>query len=312
MIVALAGGVGAARFLRGLVRVAPPEEITVIVNTADDDIFHGLSVSPDLDTVTYTLAGAEHHEQGWGLEGESFRTIEALSRYGVSPWFRLGDLDIATHLFRSERMRDGATLSEVTREITESWGIKTRLIPMTDDTVGTRLTVDRGDGKSEVLRMQEWFVKERTAPTVQRVEFDGAQNSRPAPGVLDAIADAEMIILCPSNPVISIGPILSVPGIEEALIARRSCVVGVSPIIAGETVKGPADRLMASLGIEVSCVGIARTYSRFCSTLVIDERDSSRLAEVEATGTRGVVAQTLMSDPSAAASVARRVLEAMA
>ena len=312
MIVALAGGVGAARFLRGLVRVAPPEDITVIVNTADDDIFHGLSVSPDLDTVTYTLAGAEHPEQGWGLEGESFRTIEALSRYGVAPWFRLGDLDIATHLFRTERLRDGATLSEVTREITESWGITTRLIPMTDDSVGTRLTVEREDGSREVLRMQEWFVKERTAPLVSSVEFAGAPTSLPAPGVLDAIAQAETIIICPSNPVISIGPILAVPGVREALIARRSRVVGVSPIIAGETVKGPADRLMNSLGIEVSCVGVAKTYAEYCSTLVIDERDASRSGDVEAFGVRAVVAQTLMSDPDVAASLARSVLQAMA
>ncbi len=312
MIVAFAGGVGAARFLRGLVLAAPPEEITVIVNTADDDVFHGLSVSPDLDTITYTLAGAEHPEQGWGLAGESFRTIDALSRFGVSPWFRLGDLDIATHLFRSERLRDGATLSEVTREITDSWGIKTRLIPMTDDSVGTRLTVEREGGKSEVLRMQEWFVKERTSPMVQRVEFEGASNSVPAPGVLDAIAAAETIIICPSNPVISIGPILSIPGIEDALIARRSSVIGISPIIAGETVKGPADRLMKALGIEVSCVGVAKTYADFCSTLVIDERDASRCDDVEAHGVHAVVAQTLMSDPEVAASLARRVLEAMA
>ena len=312
MIVAFAGGVGAARFLRGLVLAAPPEEITVIVNTADDDVFHGLSVSPDLDTITYTLAGAEHPEQGWGLAGESFRTIDALSRFGVSPWFRLGDLDIATHLFRSERLRDGATLSEVTREITDSWGIKTRLIPMTDDSVGTRLTVEREGGKSEVLRMQEWFVKERTSPMVQRVEFEGASNSLPAPGVLDAIAAAETIIICPSNPVISIGPILSIPGIEDALIARRSSVIGISPIIAGETVKGPADRLMKALGIEVSCVGVAKTYADFCSTLVIDERDASRCDDVEAHGVHPVVAQTLMSDPEVAASLARSVLEAMA
>lgn len=311
MIVALAGGVGAARFLRGLVRVVPPEEITVIVNTADDEVFHGLSVSPDLDTITYTLAGAEHPERGWGRAGESFRTIEALSRFGATPWFRLGDLDIATHLFRTERLRDGATLSEVTREITASWGIKTLLIPMTDDAVGTRLTVEREDAKTEVLRMQEWFVKERTAPTVRDVEFDGASNSVPAPGVLNAIAGAERIIICPSNPVISIGPILSIPGIEDALIARRSSVIGISPIIAGETVKGPADRLMQSLGIEVSCVGVADTYSRFCSTLIIDERDASRCDDVEAHGVRAVVVQTLMSDPDVAASLARSVLEAM-
>jgi LPPG:FO 2-phospho-L-lactate transferase len=312
MLVALAGGVGAARFLRGLVRVVPPEDVTAIVNTADDEVFHGLTVCPDLDTVTYTLAGAEHPEQGWGLEGESFRTIDALTRYGADTWFRLGDLDLATHLHRSERLRAGAPLSTVTADIARAWGVTTTIVPMTDDPVSTRITVERPDGGLEVLRMQEWFVRERTTPPVVAVEFDGAATARPAPGVLEAIAAADTIIVCPSNPIISIGPILAVPGVRDALVARRDRVVGVSPIIAGTTVKGPADRLMGPLGIEVSCVGVAEVYAPFCSTLVIDERDAGRADDVAATGVRPVVAETLMTDARVAAALAQHALDAVA
>jgi LPPG:FO 2-phospho-L-lactate transferase len=312
MLVALAGGVGAARFLRGLVRVVPPEDVTAIVNTADDEVFHGLTVCPDLDTVTYTLAGAEHPEQGWGLEGESFRTIDALTRYGADTWFRLGDLDLATHLFRSERLRAGATLSTVTAEITAAWQVPTRLLPMTDDRVATRITVERPGGELEILRMQEWFVRERTAPPVVAVDFEGADGARPAPGVLEAIEAADTIVVCPSNPIISIGPILAVPGVRDALVARRDRVVGVSPIIAGATVKGPADRLMGPLGIEVSCVGVAEIYAPFCSTLVIDQRDAGRAADVAATGVRPVVAETLMTDARVAAALAQHALDAVA
>jgi LPPG:FO 2-phospho-L-lactate transferase len=312
MLVALAGGVGAARFLRGLVRVVPPEDVTAIVNTADDEVFHGLTVCPDLDTVTYTLAGAEHPEQGWGLEGESFRTIDALTRYGADTWFRLGDLDLATHLHRSERLRAGSTLSAVTADIATAWGVTTRIVPMTDDPVSTRITVERPDGGLEVLRMQEWFVRERTQPPVVAVEFDGADTARPAPGVLEAIAAADTIIVCPSNPIISIGPILAVPGVRDALVARRDRVVGVSPIIAGSTVKGPADRLMGPLGIDVSCVGVAEIYAPFCSTLVIDDRDAGRAADVAAIGVRPVVAETLMTDARVAAALAQHALDAVA
>ncbi len=312
MVVALAGGVGAARFLRGLVRVVDPAGVTVVVNTADDDRFHGLAVSPDLDTVTYTLAGAEHPEQGWGLDGETFNVIEALDRYGDDTWFRLGDRDLATHLFRTRRLAEGATLSRVTAEIAKAWGVTPRLLPMTDDRVATRVTVRRSDGSVEVLAMQEWFVRERTAPPVVSVAFAGAAMSTPAPGVLAAIDAAETILICPSNPVISIGPILAVPGIRDALTRRRDRVVGVSPIIAGAPVKGPADRLMGPLGIEVSCVGVARAYAPFCGTLVIDAGDAHRAAEVEAEGVQAVVADTLMRDARIAAALAQHTLDAVA
>jgi LPPG:FO 2-phospho-L-lactate transferase len=312
MLVALAGGVGAARFLRGLVRVVPPEAVTVVVNTADDEVFHGLSVSPDLDTVTYTLAGAEHPEQGWGLAGETFVAMESLDRYGQDTWFRLGDRDLGTHLFRSERLAQGASLSEVTREIAAAWGVVPTLLPMTDDRVATRVTVRRADGREEILAMQEWFVRERTEPPVVAVEFEGIDTALPAPGVLTALEHAETILICPSNPVISIGPILAVPGVREVLGRRRDRVVGVSPIIAGAPVKGPADRLMGPLGIEVSCVGVARAYADFCGTLVIDSGDAARAREVEAAGVHAVVADTLMTDARVAAALARHTLDAVA
>jgi LPPG:FO 2-phospho-L-lactate transferase len=312
MLVALAGGVGAARFLRGLVRVVPPAAVTVIVNTADDEVFHGLYVCPDLDTVTYTLAGAEHPEQGWGLAGETFVTMDALDRYGQDTWFRLGDRDLGTHIYRTERLAEGATISEVAAEIAAAWGVVPRLLPMSDDRIATRVIVSRDDGRHEVLAMQEWFVRERATPPVVSVDFDGIDAAVPGPGVLEALETAETILVCPSNPVISIGPILAVPGVREVLTRRRDRVVGVSPIIAGAPVKGPADRLMGPLGIEVSCVGVARAYADFCGTLVIDSGDEHRAREVEAAGVHAVVADTLMTDARVAAALARHTLDAVA
>ena len=312
MITALAGGVGAARFLRGLVQVVEPGEITAVVNTGDDDRFHGLLVCPDLDSVTYTLAGVQNPATGWGLVNESFRVMDALDRYGSPTWFRLGDRDLATHLFRTEQVDAGVPLSLVTARIAAAWGLETLLLPMTDDRVATRITVTGTDGAERELPMQEWFVKERCEPPVVRVRLDGAATAQPAPGVIEALEAAETILLCPSNPVISIGPILAVPGIREVLVRRRDRVVGVSPIIAGRPVKGPADRLMRPLGIDVSCVGVAREYRDFCSALVIDSGDAARAAEVEALGVRAVVADTLMTDARVAAALARDTLAAVA
>ncbi len=221
MLAALAGGVGAARFLAGLVRVVPAADVVAIVNTADDDEFHGLHVSPDLDSVTYTLAGASNAAQGWGLEGETFATLDALERYGVPTWFRLGDKDLATHLFRTQRLRAGASLSAVTAEIARAWNLDVRLLPMTDDRVRTRITVRRDGDATEELAMQQWFVGERAESPVVAVRFEGADAARPAPGVLEALHNADTIVICPSNPVISIGPILAVPGVRDMLVARR-------------------------------------------------------------------------------------------
>jgi LPPG:FO 2-phospho-L-lactate transferase len=312
VLAALAGGVGAARFLCGLVDVVAPEDVTVVVNTGDDDEFHGLWVCPDLDSVTYALAGANNPETGWGLAGETFDTMDALARYGTPTWFRLGDRDLATHLYRSARRRTGATLTEVTAEIATAWSLGTRLLPMSDAAVATRITVRAPDGTPQELALQEWFVRDRAEPPVLSVRFDGASRSRPAPGVLEALRAAETILICPSNPVISIGPILAVPGLRELLRSRRDRVVGVSPIIGGRPVKGPADRLMGPLGIEVSCVGVAKAYRDVCATLVIDTADADAVPRIEALGVRVVVADTLMRDERIAAALARDTLAAVA
>jgi LPPG:FO 2-phospho-L-lactate transferase len=306
-IAALAGGVGAARFLRGLVRTMPAEDVVVVGNTGDDDVFHGLNVSPDLDTVTYTLAGAVG-PAGWGLADDTFRTLEAYERYGEATWFRLGDADLATHLYRTSRLREGATLTEVTAEIALAWDVKSKLLPMSDDRVATVIDVVQ-DGPPLPMAMQEWFVRERAQPPVAGVRFEGAATARPGPAVLDALAEADAILLCPSNPVISIGPILALPGIRDVLRARRAQVVGVSPIIRGTTVRGPADRLMAASGIEVSCVGVASIYADICGTLLVDESDADRAGDVERHGVRAAVAPILMRDADGATDLARRALD---
>jgi LPPG:FO 2-phospho-L-lactate transferase len=314
-VVALAGGVGAARFLRGLIRVVPPEDIVIVGNTGDDEIFSGLHVSPDLDTVTYTLAGMVG-TAGWGIAGDTFRALAALADLGEPAWFQLGDADLATHIYRTSRLRAGLTLSEVTAEITLALGLKSRLVPMSDDRVATRIEVPAGpdvasDEPWTALPMQEWFVRERAEPPVRAVRFEGAEAARPAPGVLEAIAGADAVVLCPSNPVISIGPILAIPGVREAVAARRSRVVGVSPIIHGAPVKGPADRLMAAVGLEVSCVGVASTYADICGALLVDSSDAARLREVEAHGVRAVLTPILMRDAEDAERLAQVALQSL-
>ena len=304
MITCLAGGVGAARFLQGLVRAVPPADITVVVNTGDDTVLHGLHISPDLDTVTYTLAGAINREMGWGLEGESWAAMDALERYGGETWFRLGDRDLATHLYRTHRLGQGATLSEVTAQITRAWGLELTLLPMTDDRVATRI---KPPGR-EAIGFQEWFVGERHATAVETVEFEGVDSAAAAPGVLSALADAEVVIVCPSNPIVSIGPILEVPRVADSLRARRDSVVAVSPIIAGKALKGPADTLMTDLGHEASVIGVARLYAGVAATLVVDEADADQVAAVEAEGMKCVVAPTVMTNAETAGRLATTVL----
>ena len=308
MLVALAGGVGAARLLRGLAAVIDPAAIVAVVNTGDDTVFHGLHVSPDLDTVAYTLAGAVNPETGWGLADETWTVMDALSAYGKGDlaWFRLGDRDLGTHLYRTSRLRDGATLSTVTSEIAERWRVAVRLLPMSDDRVETRLTVT-GQGE---IGFQDYFVGHRHAVPVEAVRFAGAAEARPAPGVLEAIEAADRIVICPSNPIISIAPVLAVAGIREAVAARREDVIAVSPIIAGASLKGPADRLMAELGHEPSVTGVAGLYADLAATLVIDTADRDRAGAVAATGVRPVVAPAIMHGLAEAAGLARTVLAA--
>lgn len=313
MICVLAGGVGAARLLTGLVQVHPADEITAIVNVGDDVELHGLHISPDIDTVTYTVAGAIDPERGWGLAGETWQAMDALARYGGPTWFNLGDRDLATHLYRTRRLAEGAPPSTVTGEIAGSWGLGMHLVPATDDRLRTMVTVQDPGAPSPVeVGFQEYFVQRQHAVPVTAVRFAGAEDARPAPGVLDAIGDADTVIIAPSNPLVSIGPIVAVTEIRDAVVARREHTVAVSPIVAGAALKGPADRMMRELGHEPSVVGVARLYAPLASTLVIDEADAALAEAVAAEGMRCVVAPTVMSSPTAAAALGRTVLGALA
>jgi LPPG:FO 2-phospho-L-lactate transferase len=307
VIAALAGGVGAARMLGGLVEVMPPDEITAIVNTGDDTVLHGLHISPDLDTVMYTLAGAINPETGWGLAGESWQVMESLERLGGVTWFNLGDKDIATHCYRTQRLSEGATLGQVTTELARTWGVGIRMVPVTDDYLRTRLQLVDGPE----VAFQEYFVRLHHDVAISSVRFEGSPDARPGPGVLDALSGSDAIVVCPSNPVVSIGPLLAVPGILDALVARRDDIVGVSPIVAGAALKGPADRLLAELGFEPSVVGVARWYAPWVGTLVIDEADAGLQPAVEAEGIRCVVTDTVMSTTERSANLARKVLNAI-
>jgi LPPG:FO 2-phospho-L-lactate transferase len=288
-VVALAGGVGAARFLDGLTRVIAPERVFIIGNTADDAEIHGLHISPDLDTVTYTLAGLANPQHGWGIRGDSFRTLEALGRLGADTWFQLGDLDLATHLYRTQRLRQGASLSQVTSEITRALKVRSTLVPMSNDRVRTRICTPSGE-----LEFQTYFVKRRARDRVTAMRFEGACEAAPAPGLLDAIQKAEAIILCPSNPFISIGPILAIPGIREALQRKREKVAAISPIVGGRALKGPAAKMMKSMQLRSSAAEVANLYVDFCGVFILDDLDRRRAAQVQALEMRAVVTNTVM------------------
>ncbi len=307
MIAALAGGVGAARLLRGMVEVVPPGDLTAVVNTGDDTVLHGLHVSPDVDTVLYTLADAIDPERGWGLAGETWRVMASLERLGGITWFALGDRDLATHCYRTQRLHEGAPLGTVTEELARSFGVGVRVLPVTDDALRTRLTTPDG----EELAFQEYFVHRRHDVAVAGVRFDGADSARAAPGVLEAIDAAETLVVCPSNPVVSIGPILAVRGVADRIRARRDRTVGVSPIVAGAALKGPAGRLLVEMGYECSALGVAKWYAPFAGTLVIDEADRALAPAVEREGLRCVVAPTIMSSVERSAALARAVLDAL-
>jgi LPPG:FO 2-phospho-L-lactate transferase len=299
-VTVLAGGVGAARLLTGMVRAVPPASVTAVVNTGDDMVLHGLAISPDLDTVTYTVAGAIDPERGWGLRDETWQAMATLDRYGGATWFGLGDRDLGTHLYRTERQAEGAPLSTVTDEIARAWGLELTVLPVTDDPLRTMITLAE---TGEEVGFQDYFVARRHAVPVKGVRFAGAPDARPAPGVLDAIAGAATVVVAPSNPIVSIGPVLAVPGVQEAVEARRDTVVAISPLVAGRALKGPADRLLRELGHEDSVVGVARLYAPFTGTLVIDHADADRADEVRAEGLRCVVTDTIMRDPAAAAAL---------
>jgi LPPG:FO 2-phospho-L-lactate transferase len=306
-LTALAGGTGAAKLLRGLARIMDPRDLTVIVNTGDDAEIWGLHISPDLDTVSYTLGGVIDEQKGWGLTGETFHALEQIARFGEPVWFNLGDRDLATHLHRTRLLREGRTLTEVTRSIAAALGVTATVLPMSDQPVRTRIL-----GPDGWLTFQEYFVREKAQVEVHAVDYAGAAASVPAPGVLEAIASAQAVLVCPSNPITSVGPILAVPGLVEALGATRANVVAVSPIVGGAAVSGPAGRLMASAGLPVSAAGVARAYAAWLDRLVFDEQDRALADEIQVLGVAPVPAPTMMSSREAEITLARRVLSAAA
>lgn len=307
-VAVLAGGVGAARFLSGLLRVCRPTDVTAIVNVGDDFTLHGLDISPDLDTVTYTLAGQINPETGWGRAGETWRVLTELGRLGGQDWFKLGDLDLALHLFRTQRRSDGASLSQVTGEIAAGFGLELTLLPVSDDPIATRITPAEPDGATEI-DFQEYFVAHRHGIAVRSVRFAGIEGAKPAPGVLDALSSAGTVVVAPSNPFVSIGPVIDVPQVRETLRGRRGSVVAVSPIVGGASIKGPAGAMMRELGHEPSVVGVARLYAGFAGTLVIDHADAELAPAVAQAGMTPVVTDTIMADPDRAAGLARATLE---
>ena len=305
-LVALAGGTGAAKLLRGLDALLPPGAMTVVGNTGDDAAIWGLHVSPDLDTVCYALGGLIDEDRGWGLRDESFRTLGEMVRFGEPTWFNLGDRDLATHLHRTRLLAEGRTLSEVTAKLAADLRVRHTVLPMSDQPVRTRIL-----GPDGWLGFQEYFVREKTQVEVRAVEYGGAGEARPAPGLIEAIGGAEAVLVCPSNPITSIGPILAVPGIVAALEGTGAPVLAVSPIVGGRAVSGPAGRLMAARGFPVSAVGIAQAYAPWLDFLLMDDEDVALGPSVEATGARPVVASTLMTGRVEEMRLARRILEAL-
>lgn len=305
MIVVLAGGVGAARFLQGVVQVVPQEEITVIVNTGDDRDFYGLRVSPDSDIVTYTLAGIVDETHGWGIRNDTYNTMPQLTQYGNDDWFMLGDRDLATHIHRTNLLRQGKTLSEVADNIRTRLDVGVRILPMSNQPIATHVKTPAG-----LLHFQEYMVQRRTADEVQDVVFVGAKESKPAPGVLDALKTADAILIAPSNPIVSIGSILSVPGVHDVLHETSGMVVAVSPIIAGVPIKGPADKLMSGLHMDVSAVGVARHYRDFLDVMVIDEQDRNLESAIEDLGIPVVVTDTIMRNSATKKALAQTALRA--
>ena len=300
MIVVLAGGIGAARFLAGLVRVVPQNQITIIGNVGDDFEIHGLHISPDLDIVLYTLARVVNPSKGWGFRGDTFECQKMLRQYGRETWFNLGDRDLATHIYRTEQLRKGRLLSEVTQHLVRRFGLRIKLFPATDDSFQTYVATNNGR-----MHFEEYMVKKQTRPRVRRVTFEGSRLATPGNHVIESIGAAKGVIISPSNPIVSIGAILGVPGIRPALQETKAKVVGISPIVAGKTVKGPADKLMKGLGLKSSALGVAEYYRDFLDTLIIDRADSRLVPDIENLGIKPVVTNTLMRKMTDKISLAR-------
>lgn len=300
-ILALAGGVGGAKLADGLAK-GVEAELTVIVNTGDDFTHHGLHISPDVDTVMYTLSGLANAETGWGLAGDTFQNFNMLAKYGQAPWFRIGDLDIATHVLRTDLLAQGKSLSEVTAILARELGIRAAILPMTDDRVRTMIETPEG-----VLPFQEYFVKQRWQPVAKAIRFDGIETAAPAPGALDAIARADLIVFCPSNPYLSLDPILKLRGMREALRNTRAKIVAVSPIVGGEAIKGPAAKIMRELGVEPTPVAVARHYADLLDTFVLDAQDAAHEPDIAALGMKTLVTDTIMRSVEDRVRLARKV-----
>src|SRR5262245_13785248 len=307
MITALAGGVGASKFLDGLSRVMPPEEISITVNTGDDIEMFGLYIAPDLDIVTYTLAGVVNPETGWGLAGDTFNCLEQLLGYtGTDRWFNLGDRDLAAHIFRTQEMRRGSSLSEVAERLRTALGLKSRVLPMTDLHTPTTIISDEGE-----MHFQEYLVKRRAQPKVTGIRFENIESAKPAPGVAEAILHSDAVIICPSNPLISIGPILAVPGVRDLLKQTAATVVAISPVVGGASLKGPTDRMLADLGMQVSAAQVARLYSDIGDVFILDVQDERAKAEIEKLGLKVHVTDTVMSGLAEKIRLAAATLEAV-
>ncbi len=304
MILALAGGVGGAKLAQGLQGVVPAGSLVVVVNTADDFDLFGLRICPDLDTVLYTLAGLANPATGWGIAGDTRATLDAIGRYDRDLWFQLGDQDFATHILRTERLRQGARLTAVTAEFARALGVSAAILPMTDQPVATVIQTANGE-----LDFQRYFVARRQMDDVTGVRFEGIENASPAAEVLSAIGDADAIVICPSNPIVSVGPILAVPGLRAALDRTTAPIVAVSPIIGGKAVKGPADRMLATLGHEVSALGVARIYAGLIDGFAIDEVDRDLAPAIETLGIRTLVTRTLMGDTGDRERLAAEVVD---
>ncbi len=304
MIVVLAGGVGAARFLEGLAAVVAPERIVAVVNTGDDFILHGLHIAPDLDIVTCTLAGVIDRKQGWGIAGDTTECLQWLGRLGAPTWFTLGDRDLALHIYRTARLRAGATLSQVADEIRRALGVTVRIIPMSDDPAPTHILTDSGE-----LHFEEYFVRERCQPAVRGVRLHSAGPVRPAPGLLDLLASAEAIIIAPSNPVVSVGPILAIPGVRAAIATSAAPVVAISPIVGGVAIKGPAVPMMVATGMKPTAAGVAEAYADLLDGIVIDHADADLAPTIQALGIKPLVTDTIMRGLPEKMALARATLE---
>ena len=306
-VVCLAGGVGAAKFLQGLVKVMPPRDITAIVNTGDDITLHGLHISPDPDIVMYTLAGIVDPEKGWGIKDDTFNCLERLHRYGSATWFKLGDKDLATHILRTQLLRKGYTLAEVTHRLCKALGIQTKILPMTNGRITPQIATEEGK-----LHFEEYLVKSEAKAKVLNVTFKGVRTASAAPGIIESIYDASGIIICPSNPIVSIGPILAVREVRAALRKTTAKIVAISPIVGGATIKGPADKLMRGLGLEVSAFSVALLYRDFLNTFILDKVDEAEKERIENLGITAITADTVMrslADKVALATLALKSLK---